>query len=120
MTQPLAATRMLLEICETPQVVEGPMRDGADEMRAAALAIGRFRPSVAAVVGRGTSDNAGTYARYLLELALGVPVALAAASLTTLYRSPTRWGGVLVIALSQSGASPDVVGSHVRRARAAQ
>ena len=100
---------MLLEIRETPQVVEGLLRDGADVMRAAALAIGRFRPRVAVIVARGTSDNAGTYARYLLELALGVPVALAAASLTTVYRSPTSWRGVLLLALSQSGASPDVV-----------
>jgi glucosamine--fructose-6-phosphate aminotransferase (isomerizing) len=108
---------MLQEIRETPTVTELLLHDGAHELLAAALAIGRFRPDVAVIVGRGTSDNAGTYARYLLELALGVPVALAAASLTTVYRSPTCWRRVLLIALSQSGASPDVV-EVTRAARA--
>lgn len=108
---------MRKEIRETPAAVERLLRDGADEMLAAAAAIRRFRPGVAVIVGRGTSDNAGTYARYLLELALGVPVALAAASLTTVYRAETRWRDVLLFALSQSGASPDVV-EVTRSARA--
>lgn len=80
-----AVTWMRREIVETPAVVEGLLRDGVPEIEAAAAAIRRYRPRVIKVVGRGTSDNAGIYARYLMELTLGIPVALAAASITTVY-----------------------------------
>jgi len=105
------------EIRETPAVVERLLHDGSHDVLAAAVAIRRFGPRVAVIVGRGTSDNAGTYGRYLIEFGLGVPVALAAASLTTVYRAETRWRETLLIALSQSGASPDVV-EVTRSARA--
>jgi glucosamine--fructose-6-phosphate aminotransferase (isomerizing) len=60
------------------------------------------------VAARGTSDHAGIYARYLIETTLGIPVGLAAASVTTIYRAPLRWDDVLLVAVSQSGAGPDV------------
>lgn len=117
MTHSTRSTRMSQEIRETPQVVERLLRNETAAVLASSTAIRRLRPRLAVIVGRGTSDNAGTYARYLIELALGVPVALAAASLTTVYRSTTSWRGVLLVALSQSGASPDVV-EVTRTARA--
>jgi len=61
------------------------------------------------LVARGSSDNAATYARYLLELATQVPVALSAPSLYTRYHSQTRVDGWTVIAISQSGATPEIV-----------
>jgi glucosamine--fructose-6-phosphate aminotransferase (isomerizing) len=60
------------------------------------------------VAARGTSDHAGIYARYLIETTLGIPVGLAAASVTTIYQAPLRWDDVLLVAVSQSGAGPDV------------
>ncbi len=104
-----AGTWMWREILETPAIVESLLRDDGAEIAAAAAAIRRLRPRVAVIVGRGTSDHAGIYARYLVELALGIPVALAAASLTTVYQAKVHWKGVLLLALSQSGVSPDVV-----------
>lgn len=59
-------------------------------------------------IGRGSSDNAGTLGRYATELATGRPASLAAPSLITRYRSPRRCDGVLAIALSQSGRTPEV------------
>jgi len=61
------------------------------------------------LVARGSSDNAAIYARYLLELATMAPVALAAPSLYTRYQSATRMEGWLVVAISQSGATPEIV-----------
>ncbi|MGA3216276.1 MAG: SIS domain-containing protein [Acidimicrobiales bacterium] len=61
------------------------------------------------LVARGSSDNAAIYARYLLELATQVPVALAAPSLYTRYHSRTRVDGWTVLAISQSGATPEIV-----------
>ena len=57
----------------------------------------------------GTSDHAAIYARYLIETQLGWPVGLASPSVTTIYRAPTDWSDGLVLAVSQSGRSPDLV-----------
>ena len=70
------------------------------------------------IAGRGTSDHAAIYAQYLLETHLGLPTGLAKPSVTTVYDAPVAWGGGLVLAISQSGQSPDIV-AVVRAARAA-
>ena len=75
-------------------------------------ALSRFRtqpPPLILVAGRGTSDNAAVYGRYLFEHYVGIPVSGAALSLFTLYPAPMHVKGALSIGLSQSGESPDVV-----------
>lgn len=69
------------------------------------------------VAARGSSDNAARYARYLVPLLGGPPVALATPSLATVYGVAADVRGRLVVAVSQSGSSPDVV-SVLRDARA--
>jgi glucosamine--fructose-6-phosphate aminotransferase (isomerizing) len=61
------------------------------------------------LAARGSSDHAGLYAQYLWGAQGGWPVALAAPSLQTLYHASLRLEGALVIGVSQSGQSPDVV-----------
>lgn len=61
------------------------------------------------IVARGSSDHAAVYGRYLLEAATGRPVSLAAPSLHTLYGIDVDYTGQLVIAVSQSGATPEIV-----------
>jgi glutamine---fructose-6-phosphate transaminase (isomerizing) len=61
------------------------------------------------IAARGTSDNAARYATYLLGARNRLPVALAVPSLYTLYQSPPRLRRTLVIGISQSGQSPDIV-----------
>ena len=61
------------------------------------------------VAARGTSDNAALYAKYLWGAGNGLPVALAAPSLFTSYGRPPALRGALVVAISQSGQSPDIV-----------
>jgi glucosamine--fructose-6-phosphate aminotransferase (isomerizing) len=60
------------------------------------------------VVARGSSDHAGIFGRYLLEAATGLPVALAAPSLQTLYGVPPRVDGWLAVGISQSGRTPEI------------
>ena len=60
------------------------------------------------IVARGSSDHAAVYGRYLLEAATGKPVSLAAPSLHTLYGVDVDYAGQLVIAVSQSGATPEI------------
>ena len=59
-------------------------------------------------VARGSSDHAAVYGRYLAELASGRPASLAAPSLQTLYDADVDYSGWLVVALSQSGATPEI------------
>lgn len=61
------------------------------------------------IAARGTSDNAGTYAKYLLQIVVGAPVALAAPSVYTLYDAQINLAGCLVLGISQSGQATDVV-----------
>jgi glucosamine--fructose-6-phosphate aminotransferase (isomerizing) len=61
------------------------------------------------LVARGSSDNVATHARYLLELATGVPVSMAAPSVVTRYGVTLHADGYLVVALSQSGRTPEIV-----------
>lgn len=63
----------------------------------------------AMLAARGSSDNASTFGKYLLESLVGIPTALAAPSLFTLYRRPPRLQGGWVIGVSQSGAAADVI-----------
>ncbi len=61
------------------------------------------------IASRGSSGNVARYAQYLLGRAHRVPVMFATPSLYTIYGQPPRLDGGLVIGISQSGASPDVV-----------
>jgi glucosamine--fructose-6-phosphate aminotransferase (isomerizing) len=119
MTRP-GPTFMAREIAEIPAVVERTLQDGAEDLDAVAAAIARRRPRFVLIAARGTSDHAAIYARYLLETTLGIPVGLAAASVTTIYGTSLAWDDVLLVAISQSGAGPDVaaVVTAARRAGA--
>jgi glutamine---fructose-6-phosphate transaminase (isomerizing) len=60
-------------------------------------------------VARGSSDNAAVFGRYLTEIAAKRPAGLAAPSLYTRYHAEVDWSGYLVVALSQSGATPEIL-----------
>ncbi|HTX90012.1 MAG TPA: SIS domain-containing protein [Anaerolineales bacterium] len=61
------------------------------------------------LAARGTSDNAGRYANYLWGAQNGLPLALATPSLFTYYNRPPQLNEALVVGISQSGQSPDIV-----------
>jgi glucosamine--fructose-6-phosphate aminotransferase (isomerizing) len=69
-------------------------------------------------LARGSSDNAAVFGRYLAELCAGRPAGLAAPSLYTRYHAEVDWHGYLMIALSQSGATPEII-STCRAVRSA-
>lgn len=97
------------EINEQPAVLAAALDREAPEVAALAAAIAARQPALALIVARGTSDNAAVYAKYLLESFAGLPVALAAPSLYTLYERPPRLDRAVVLAVSQSGRSPDLL-----------
>ncbi|MGI9529863.1 MAG: SIS domain-containing protein [Acidimicrobiia bacterium] len=63
----------------------------------------------AVIAARGTSDNAARYAKYVWGTELSVPVTLAAPSLYTRYDDPPNLEGAVVVGISQSGQSPDLL-----------
>ena len=99
---------MRSEIAESVQVASRLIANHA-HYEAIGAQLAERRPSVVVVAGRGTSDHAAIYARYLLEHALGVPVALAAASLLTQYGVESASPNSALLAFSQSGAGPDMI-----------
>jgi glutamine---fructose-6-phosphate transaminase (isomerizing) len=100
-------SKMLEEIREQPATLERTLqaqRKPIEELRAL---LGRNPPRLIMLAARGTSDNAAQFGRYLLEIATGIPVTLAAPSIFTLYNAPFRFDGVLAVGISQSGESTD-------------
>lgn len=63
----------------------------------------------AVIAARGTSDNAARYAQYLFGALNRLPVALATPSLFSIYRTPPQLRDALILGISQSGQSPDIV-----------
>src|SRR5215211_6662979 len=97
------------EIAEQPAAVARVLADADGAIAAAAEEIRRRRPRYAVIAARGSSDNAARYAQHVLGRLCGLPVALATPSLHTVYDAPLRYDGAVVLGISQSGASPDVV-----------
>jgi glucosamine--fructose-6-phosphate aminotransferase (isomerizing) len=106
--------KMLKEIREQPEVLGRVLDGGWKEVRAAARELRSRGFRSAMLAARGTSDNAALYAKYLFEVILGIPTALASPSTFTLYESEMDLDGVLVVGISQSGESKDVL-ETVRR-----
>jgi len=105
------------EIQQQPEVIARLIREEEHSVAAVAAEL-RLRPiRYILIAARGTSDNAATYGKYVFASILRLPVALAAPSLYTIYDSPPCTGSnALVIGISQSGESPDIV-SVVEEAR---
>ena len=95
------------EIREQPATIERTIKEewpNAERLRAFFL---NHPVRLLVLTARGTSDNAAQFARYLLEIATGIPVCLAAPSVLTLYRSNVAFKDAAVVAISQSGESTD-------------
>ena len=102
---------MLTETREAPEVIRRQGRENAALARDLGAALRARRPAYAATIARGSSDHAATVLKYALETTLGLPVASLGPSVHTLYGARLNLAGALVVAISQSGASPDVVES---------
>lgn len=98
---------MLEEIREQPSALERTLTDDLAAVEGLRKRIEKTRPRMILLAARGTSDNAATFGRYLLEITTGIPVSLAAPSVFTLYGATVDLRDTLVVAISQSGESTD-------------
>ena len=102
-------THLYQEIHEQPQAVARLLKHNQDVTAALVAEIRRQNIEHVMIAARGTSDNAARYAKYLFGAHNRLPVALAAPSLYTIYKQPPLFGHALVLGISQSGKSPDIV-----------
>jgi glutamine---fructose-6-phosphate transaminase (isomerizing) len=101
-------SNLLAEIKEQPEVLRRLIARFPEVERLGSSLRGRDIRYVV-IAARGTSSNAATYAKYLFGVRNRLPVSLATPSLSTLYGAALHLQGALVVGISQSGRSPDIV-----------
>lgn len=97
------------EISEQPAILRNLLAGQENNIGKIAAEIHKRDIEFVFLAARGTSDNAGRYANYLWGAYNGFAVALATPSLFTYYQKPPRLKNALVVGISQSGKSPDIV-----------
>jgi glucosamine--fructose-6-phosphate aminotransferase (isomerizing) len=101
-----ASERMKIQLTELRE----PIQKLAQHLRA-------NPPRLVVTCGRGSSDHAGVYIRYLMGLATHLPTTSATPSTLSIYGAETKLQDSLVILISQSGQSPDLV-NYAKMAKA--
>jgi len=108
---------MAAEIVDQPMTLARQLERMGEPIREVAQRLRSGHHRYVVLAGRGTSDHAALYGKYVIETLLGLPAGLASPSSLTAYRAPAHFEGVLWIVVSQSGASPDLTESTLAAAR---
>jgi glucosamine--fructose-6-phosphate aminotransferase (isomerizing) len=103
------ATAIYREAAQGPGVVSAQLERNAAAVERLARELRAHPPRAVVTCARGSSDHAATYAKYLVEVRLGILTASAAPSVASLYASGEAMRDCLFVALSQSGRSPDLL-----------
>ncbi|MBV8495224.1 MAG: SIS domain-containing protein [Gammaproteobacteria bacterium] len=109
---------MYREAAQAPDAVREQLQANAASVRSLAERLRAQPPRAVVTCARGSSDHAATFARYLIETRLGLLTSSAAPSVSSVYAAAPDLSGTLLLAISQSGASPDLLAA-VSSARAA-
>ena len=104
-----ATSQMQAESQEAPSVVARMLEANRDRCKALVQRLKKTRPPFAVTCARGSSDNAGTYAKYLLEIRLRLVTASVGPSISSVYGVAPEMKGAFLLAISQSGRSPDLL-----------
>ncbi len=102
-------TLMHKEAHEASIVVTRQFAENAEKLKEIARGLNTTPPKAIVTCARGSSDHAATYAKYLFETEVGILTSSAAPSINSVYGKSLNLDGTLFIAISQSGASPDLV-----------
>lgn len=109
MNRKIEETILYRELHEQPETLQRLLDEAGDVTHELARAISEREITHVVIAARGTSDNAGRYAQYVLGARNRLQVALATPSLFSIYAAPPRFNKALVLGISQSGQSPDIV-----------
>jgi len=102
-------TTMYREAAEASGKVQNQLRRNADALAALAERLRASPPAAMVTIARGSSDHAATYARYLVEIRLGILSSSLSPSIFSVFKAPLSLEGMLCLAISQSGRSPDLL-----------
>lgn len=97
------------DICDTPEVLDSLMEENSAVMNTLVANIKKGSATNFIVAGRGASDHALVYFKYLLEIKSNYTVGLSAPSVITLYKGKVNYANSIVLACSQSGGAQDVL-----------
>jgi glutamine---fructose-6-phosphate transaminase (isomerizing) len=102
-------TGLAAELREAPDAVRRQAEEIARPVAELMARLARRPPALVVTCARGSSAHAATFAKHLIERYLGIPVAEAAPNIASVYRRELRLKDQLFLAISQSGASDDLV-----------
>jgi glucosamine--fructose-6-phosphate aminotransferase (isomerizing) len=112
------ATHLYSEAAQAAEKVHLQIRTNTECLGRLGDTLRRLSPRAVVTCARGSSDHAATFAKYLIETRLGILTSSAAPSVSSVYAAKADLRGTVLIAISQSGASPDLLAT-VANARAA-
>jgi glucosamine--fructose-6-phosphate aminotransferase (isomerizing) len=100
---------MYREAAEAPERVAQQLERNAGVLASLAERLRAQPPAAFVTIGRGSSDHAATYARYLVEMRLGILSSSLSPSIFSVFKAPLSLRNTLCLAISQSGRSPDLL-----------
>jgi glucosamine--fructose-6-phosphate aminotransferase (isomerizing) len=109
---------MALEIAEAPDAVARLLDASADGLKEFRRLVAARKPSYFITSARGSSDHAASYFKYLAEIELGIPCCSIGASVVSIYGAELHLRDTMVITISQSGRSPDILAFQAAAKRA--
>ena len=105
----MTQTIMEQEAKQAPSVVEGQLLANKVLAEKIGVKLREIAPKMVMIIGRGSSDHAGVFGKYLIEIEAGIPTFAAAPSVSSVYGKQLKLEQALVIVISQSGRSPDII-----------
>ncbi|MDP9137156.1 MAG: SIS domain-containing protein [Pseudomonadota bacterium] len=114
----MSVSAMARETAEAPAVVDRMLAANRQAFGALASLFERRQPSHVITCARGSSDHAASYLKYLLEIHAGIPCCSIGASVVSIYGARLRLRDALLVSISQSGRSPDVIAFQADARRA--
>ncbi|OFA31132.1 glutamine--fructose-6-phosphate aminotransferase [Glaciecola punicea] len=105
----MTSTIMESEARQSPIVIQKQLELNGTIVKEIARKLVFLNPKMVMIIGRGSSDHAGVFAKYLIEIELNIPTCSAAPSVSSIYKKQLKLDSALVIVISQSGRSPDII-----------
>jgi glutamine---fructose-6-phosphate transaminase (isomerizing) len=110
MSEPqMPTSHMAQELAQAPQVVARTLEHNRSALAEVGRLVRRHHPSYLVTSARGSSDHAASYLKYLSEILLGMPCCSIGASVVSIYGTELRLRDTILVTISQSGKSPDIL-----------
>jgi glucosamine--fructose-6-phosphate aminotransferase (isomerizing) len=102
-------SHMAQELAQAPEVVARMLEHNRPALAEVGRLVRLYDPRYLVTSARGSSDHAASYLKYLSEVLLGMPCCSIGASVVSIYRTELRLRDTILVTISQSGKSPDIL-----------